>query len=339
MRIYTRAEWGARYAAGSGPVRLPVRELWLHHTVTQAPADSIEAEKRAMRSVEQIGQNRFGRGISYTFAVMPSGRIYEGTGAGRLGTHTGGRNSISHAIVLVGNYDTTVPSNMMLTGVADLVRHGHRSGWWQQNRLTGGHRDVKATGCPGRHAYERIQRMNAMAGAGPTPAPAPITPGSRTIRQGDKGADVVAWQRHLRIRDDGDFGPETHAWTVDYQRRHGLTPDGIVGPQTWATYHAAQQPIAPPPPTPPIEEDEDMATIIYVPELRSHYIDRGTGITYLHRSEDIESWKAAGAKTVTLSKPSFERMVENTPRQDQLNASLQRIEAALTELAARREPQ
>jgi hypothetical protein len=182
-------------------------------------------------------------------------------------------------------------------------------------------------------------RRRVAAGGGSTAPPPPSTPGSRTIRQGDKGPDVAAWQRHLRIRDDGDFGPETHAWTVDYQRRHGLTPDGIVGPQTWATYHAAQpQPVTPPPP-PPIEEDEDMATIIYVPELRSHYIDRGTGISYLHRREDIDSWKAAGAKTVTLSKPSFERMVENTPRQDQLNASLQRIEAAITELAARQEPQ
>jgi hypothetical protein len=173
MRIYSRAEWGARYAAGAGPVRLPVRELWLHHTVTSAPAHNIEAEKAAMRSVEAIGQSRFGRGISYTFAVMPSGRVYEGTGAGRLGAHTGGRNSISHAIVLVGNYDTTVPSNTMLTGVADLVRHGHRSGWWQANRLTGGHRDVKATGCPGRHAYDRIGAINAMAASG---APSPATP-------------------------------------------------------------------------------------------------------------------------------------------------------------------
>jgi hypothetical protein len=176
MRIYSRAEWGARYAAGAGPVRLPVRELWLHHTVTPAPAHDIEAERRAMRQVEGIGQSRFGRGISYTFAVMPSGRVYEGTGAGRLGAHTGGRNSISHAIVLVGNYDTAVPLESMLRGVADLVRHGHRSGWWQQNRLTGGHRDVKATGCPGDRAYALIGRINAMAGTVTTQSITPPIP-------------------------------------------------------------------------------------------------------------------------------------------------------------------
>jgi hypothetical protein len=214
--------------------------------------------------------------------------------------------------------------------------HGARRCWEHKEHAEG--RKIDRAGIDGSAWRHRVEHDSTGGGSAPPPPPPPA-PGSRTIRQGDKGPDVVAWQRHLSIRDDGDFGPETHAWTVDYQRRHGLTPDGIVGPQTWATYHAAQQPVAPPPPPPPIEEDEDMATIIYVPELRSHYIDRGTGITYLHRREDIESWKAAGAKTVTLSKPSFERMVENTPRQDQLNASLQRIEAALTELAARREPQ
>jgi hypothetical protein len=32
---------------------------------------------------------------------------------------------------------------------------------------------------------------------------------------------------------DGDFGPLTQAATKDYQTKHGLLVDGIVGPQTW----------------------------------------------------------------------------------------------------------
>ncbi len=34
---------------------------------------------------------------------------------------------------------------------------------------------------------------------------------------------------------DGQYGPRTKAAVVAYQRAHGLAPDGIVGPKTWAS--------------------------------------------------------------------------------------------------------
>lgn len=34
---------------------------------------------------------------------------------------------------------------------------------------------------------------------------------------------------------DGKFGPSTEAQVRQFQRTHGLVPDGIVGPKTWAT--------------------------------------------------------------------------------------------------------
>jgi peptidoglycan L-alanyl-D-glutamate endopeptidase CwlK len=52
------------------------------------------------------------------------------------------------------------------------------------------------------------------------------------------GADVVALQRALKARGfdpgvpDGDFGPGTEAAVIAFQKSEGLTPDGIVGPQT-----------------------------------------------------------------------------------------------------------
>jgi hypothetical protein len=33
---------------------------------------------------------------------------------------------------------------------------------------------------------------------------------------------------------DGIWGPNTRSRTITWQRNHGLTADGIVGPQTWA---------------------------------------------------------------------------------------------------------
>ena len=62
----------------------------------------------------------------------------------------------------------------------------------------------------------------------------------RLIRQGNKGADVLAVQdalnfhvRRLTPLDvDGDFGPLTHARVLEFQRSNQLKQDGIVGPNT-----------------------------------------------------------------------------------------------------------
>ena len=68
----------------------------------------------------------------------------------------------------------------------------------------------------------------------PSPAtPGHLAPGTRTVRQGDTGADVAYLQRFLGIPADGSFGPITKAAVVRYQKMRGLTVDGIAGPVTW----------------------------------------------------------------------------------------------------------
>lgn len=52
------------------------------------------------------------------------------------------------------------------------------------------------------------------------------------------GPDVLQIQRALRraghrIPVDGHYGPETDIAVTRFQQKHGLEPDGIVGPQTW----------------------------------------------------------------------------------------------------------
>lgn len=66
-----------------------------------------------------------------------------------------------------------------------------------------------------------------------------------TLREGDQGEQVAILQymlsllaefdRSLRVLEiDGHFGQATHQGVVDYQNRQGLSPDGVVGYQTWA---------------------------------------------------------------------------------------------------------
>lgn len=77
----------------------------------------------------------------------------------------------------------------------------------------------------------------------PTPTPKPVTvSGLPMLRQGMKGEVVRAAQFLLNGRGascgkwgaDGDFGPATYGAVYAFQRRNGLEPDGIIGPQTWA---------------------------------------------------------------------------------------------------------
>lgn len=61
---------------------------------------------------------------------------------------------------------------------------------------------------------------------------------SVTVRQSDRNNAVSAAQWQLRKHGyelvvDGIFGPLTHDAVLAFQRLHGLTRDGIVGPRSW----------------------------------------------------------------------------------------------------------
>ena len=54
------------------------------------------------------------------------------------------------------------------------------------------------------------------------------------LKKGSTGPEVEELQKILGIKVDGDFGPATELAVMRYQGQNSLTPDGIVGPKTWA---------------------------------------------------------------------------------------------------------
>src|SRR5262245_61072794 len=92
----------------------------------------------------------------------------------------------------------------------------------------------------------RFRVAAIMAGTAPRPSmiPAVDSESRPTLRRGARGDLVTQVQAKLQIDADGSYGPVTEAALRQFQRDHGLVPDGIVGPRTWATLGIKPSPVA-----------------------------------------------------------------------------------------------
>jgi peptidoglycan hydrolase-like protein with peptidoglycan-binding domain len=227
MDLIRRDAWGAAPPKGK-PIQIatPVRHLFLHHSV------SPDGGPETVRAIQKFHQDTRGwADIAYTWLYSPRDRVfYEGRGPGIAGAHTRGHNRTSHAVCVLGNYQTTKPPRHVVEDLAGWAEwHGTT---WGPNRYLG-HQDVAPTLCPGKHLYALIRDINLYATAEqkpPVQPPAPTLP--PTVRLGDTGDDVAFLQTFV-MKHDGKFGPITDAAVRQYQRDNGLTVDGICGPQTW----------------------------------------------------------------------------------------------------------
>lgn len=74
--------------------------------------------------------------------------------------------------------------------------------------------------------------------------PTPTTLGKRTLKKGSKGEDVKELQSGLikmgydlgKYGADGDFGSKTNTAVRAFQKKYGLTVDGVFGPKSFAKW-------------------------------------------------------------------------------------------------------
>ena len=101
-------------------------------------------------------------------------------------------------------------------------------------------------------SYEFVPGTDKLAEpAKPQEAAKPAEPASLpTLRRGNKNKYVKEVQEKLIklgynlgiCGADGDFGTATENAVKQFQRDHGLTADGVVGPKTYAALDAAEKP-------------------------------------------------------------------------------------------------
>lgn len=173
MKIITREEIGYAVPRSSIPdMPTPSPRSWLHHIAAawhRPPTWTERNFKRKMfaylREVEAFHRSKGWTTIAYSLIVWrPVFRrvvVLEGRGKGKVGAHTRGDNSGSHAVCLIGNYETQRIPRRMMKKLRRLFDFLVDDGWVEKprrNHPTGGHRDAPgaATACPGRYAYARL---------------------------------------------------------------------------------------------------------------------------------------------------------------------------------------
>ncbi len=174
--IYTRAEWGAppKWMTWKPTYASAVKAVVIHHTATTnayRPGD-VPGMLRAIYRYHAISQ-KWGD-IGYNVLVDRFGRAWEGRYGGLqravVGAHTGGFNTGTSGISMIGNFSTIRPTAAALRTVVRVA--AWKLGSYRVNprgstRLTGGpntkynkrvtvtvptmfpHRQTNATACPG----------------------------------------------------------------------------------------------------------------------------------------------------------------------------------------------
>lgn len=142
----------------------PAREAWLHWAVKKATTNPAAD----MLDIEETGRQRFGI-FSYSYCYHPPTRLWlEGAGF-TIGAHTGGRNSTSLGLSIIAAPGAD-DMPFLVEDTAWMLRLLIDRGQLKPGQYpTGGHRDLKATECPGAKAYALIPAIRHALAAGTTP--------------------------------------------------------------------------------------------------------------------------------------------------------------------------
>lgn len=115
--------------------------------------------------------------------------------------------------------------------------------------------------------------------------------GEKTLRLNSSGIHVgivqikLKWLGYYQGEVDGLFGPMTHSAVMDFQRDEGLSPDGVVGPKTFAVLPHLDE----------LEQEVNQRDLLYLAQT----------ITGEARGENLKGQIAVGA--VVLNRVNDER--------------------------------
>lgn len=135
------------------PLKEEFNTLVIHHTATTT--------NNSPRSIQQGHmQNEGYADIAYQFVIDKEGLIYEGRDITVRGAHTGGHNTGTIGIVLLGNFEIEEPATEQLCSLQRLSLY--LKNLYGITHLAG-HLDFQPdeTVCPGQHLADKLERTAA----------------------------------------------------------------------------------------------------------------------------------------------------------------------------------
>lgn len=164
----------------------------VHHTVNANTYSKAQAPALVRGIYEYHVKGRGWSDVGYHFLVDRFGTVYEGRKGSidkiPLGVHSGGFNTNTIGIAIIGEFTGTVPPDEALRSVAQVAawklatfvrdplgttvltaREGsthpvRKPGWKGSLPVIMGHRDVASTACPGQKTYDRLGTIRTYAG-------------------------------------------------------------------------------------------------------------------------------------------------------------------------------
>ncbi|GLV39464.1 Peptidoglycan recognition protein SB1 [Carabus blaptoides fortunei] len=156
--IKGRTSWGARNAKKVTRMARAAQYVVIHHTAgNQCANENACATRLKNIQSDHMSGNKNYDDIGYNFLIDHNGNIYEGRGWGVSGAHAPGYNSKSVGISIIGNYQTSQVSDKAAQAAKDVIACGVSNGKIISNYKILGHRQTKATACPGDNLYQLIK--------------------------------------------------------------------------------------------------------------------------------------------------------------------------------------
>lgn len=179
LEILPRTIWLPATFISAAPSLSPLGIL-IHHSVSSNRQPAHDQQAANLAAINwgtdihrlHVQGNRWAD-IGYNFLVSRDGLILEGrasslaaaqSGRVRRGAHAGDNtaNTRWFGVCLEGDYRTAAPPPIQLVAAAHLC--GHLAHWGSfDTQKIGGHRDVRATECPGASLYSLLPAVRGSA--------------------------------------------------------------------------------------------------------------------------------------------------------------------------------
>jgi hypothetical protein len=184
----TRAQWGADESLRTccPSYGSTIKMGFVHHTDTSNSYSATQAAAMVRSVYAFHTRSRGWSDIGYNFLVDKYGRVFEGRYGGVdrpvIGAHTGGFNTNTFGVSLLGTYSTVAPTSAELSALERVFAWKlglHYVNPYGRTTLTSaggskyaagtvvtfdnisGHRDAGLTSCPGNQVYNRLSTIRA----------------------------------------------------------------------------------------------------------------------------------------------------------------------------------